>query len=93
MRQAPSKDTCLESLRRSSFSLNVATDTLYACLETPRSSACNASFPHVPVPSRAAYFPFRECLFFISSGNRVATAAKARIHSASPDRPRRSSCW
>ena len=44
----------LESLRRSSFSLNVGTDTLYACLKTPRCSACNASLPHVPVPSRAA---------------------------------------
>ena len=39
--------------KRSSLSLNVGTDTLYACL-TPRSSACNTSLPHVPVPSRAA---------------------------------------
>ena len=34
----------------------------------------NASLPHVPVPSRAAYFSFRECLFVISSGYRVTTA-------------------
>ena len=34
--------------------VKLETDTLYACLETPRSSACNASFPHVLVPSRAA---------------------------------------
>ena len=96
----------------------MGTDTLYACLKTPRSSACNASLLHVPVPSRAACwhatvewsralfkyhwylwifaaainnrsldFPFQECLFFISSVYRVATAARA------PTRPRRSSCW
>ena len=51
---SPSYDTCLEGLKRSSFNLNVGTDTLYASLKMPRSSACNASFPHVPVPSRAA---------------------------------------
>ena len=27
---------------------------VYACLKTPRSSACNASLPHVMVPRRAA---------------------------------------
>ena len=53
IRRAPSKGTYLESLKRSRFSLNVVTDTLYACLKTPRSSACNASSPHVPVPSSA----------------------------------------
>ena len=37
------------------------------------------------INNRSLYFPYRECLFFISSGYRVATAAKAGIHSASPD--------
>ena len=118
------KDTYLESLKRSSFSLNVGTDTLNACLKTPRSSACNASLPHVPMPSRAACwratvewsralfnyhwylwnvaaainnrsldFPFRECLFFISSGYRVATPPGPRSVRQAPTRPRRSSCW
>ena len=32
-----------------------------------------------------ADFPFQECLFFISSGYRVATAARARIHYGKPD--------
>ena len=115
IRRAPSKDTCLESLKRSSVRLNVGTDTLYACLKTPQSSACNASLPRVPVPSRAACWhatversralfkyrwylwnvaaainnrsldvPFQECLFFTSSGYRVATAARS-TRQARPD--------
>ena len=47
----------VEILKRSSFGLNVGTDTSYACLKTPRSSAYNASLPHVPVPSRATCWP------------------------------------
>ena len=31
--------------------------------------------------NRGLDFPFQECMFFISSGNRVATPARARIHS------------
>ena len=37
------------------------------------------------INNRSLDFPFRECLFFISSGCKVATTARARIHSASPD--------
>ena len=37
------------------------------------------------INNRSLDFPFRECLFFIPSGNSVATAAGARIPSASPD--------
>ena len=61
---------------------------------TPRSSACNASLPHVlvrggalwnAINNRSLDFSFQECVFFFCLGDRVATADRARIHSASPD--------
>ena len=56
-----------------------------------RAESCIIQVPLVPLNVAAAThnrsldLPFWECLFFISSGFRVATAARARIHSASPD--------
>ena len=82
MRRVPSKDACLESLKRSSFSLNA---------RHHRAESCIVRVPLVPLnvaaanDNRSLYFSFPECLCFIPSGNRVATAARARIHSASPD--------
>ena len=56
-----------------------------------RAESCTVQHSHLwnvaaAINNRSLDFlPFRECLFFISSGYRVATAARARIHSASPN--------
>ena len=58
-----------------------------------RAESCFVQVPPVPLerrqpPSTTAAWTSpsgNACFFFNSSGNRVATAARARVHSASPD--------